>query len=293
MARDTLSVSEVFYSIQGEGRWIGKPAVFLRLAGCNLTCQGWSYDRHLHDVTAPTDSEQGAEKPSGQVVLRAIEDSTPSYHIQHLGCDTAHVWKHGERFTFDALLDDWDKQGYLDLFQCGAHLIVTGGEPMLQQDAVWDFIDRLDAAANWHVYVEVETNGTIQPQIRHKRGFPFTRNRGCDWFNLSPKLTSAGDPRAKQYKEDVLSWFADETCTAHDVCWKFVTDGNPFDIEEIEQDYIERFELLREHFWLMPEGGTRERLLETGPIVAELCKAHGYNFSPRLQVDLWNETTGV
>lgn len=33
-----LQMSEVFYSIQGEGIWTGTPAVFVRLAGCNLAC---------------------------------------------------------------------------------------------------------------------------------------------------------------------------------------------------------------------------------------------------------------
>ena len=34
----TVQLSEIFYSIQGEGTWTGTPAVFVRLAGCNLAC---------------------------------------------------------------------------------------------------------------------------------------------------------------------------------------------------------------------------------------------------------------
>jgi len=36
-----LKVSELFYSIQGEGRYMGVPSVFLRTLGCNFTCDGF------------------------------------------------------------------------------------------------------------------------------------------------------------------------------------------------------------------------------------------------------------
>lgn len=37
--KNNLSVSETFYSLQGEGKTMGHPAVFLRLSGCNLLCK--------------------------------------------------------------------------------------------------------------------------------------------------------------------------------------------------------------------------------------------------------------
>lgn len=40
MSSDSLKVSEVFESLQGEGPSVGAPCLFLRLAGCNLRC-GW------------------------------------------------------------------------------------------------------------------------------------------------------------------------------------------------------------------------------------------------------------
>jgi 7-carboxy-7-deazaguanine synthase len=35
---DRLRVNEIFYSIQGESTWAGRPCVFVRLTGCNLRC---------------------------------------------------------------------------------------------------------------------------------------------------------------------------------------------------------------------------------------------------------------
>lgn len=39
-----LDVHSVFYTIQGEGPFTGNPAVFIRLAGCNLQCPGCDTD---------------------------------------------------------------------------------------------------------------------------------------------------------------------------------------------------------------------------------------------------------
>lgn len=33
-----MKINEIFYSLQGEGYWVGKPAVFIRMSGCNLSC---------------------------------------------------------------------------------------------------------------------------------------------------------------------------------------------------------------------------------------------------------------
>src|ERR1044072_5713610 len=85
-----LRISEIFYSLQGEGKNIGTPVVFLRTALCNLKCT-W--------------------------------------------CDTKYTW-------------DWDNYDYkkevkeLDLASICEfifsfkvkHLVVTGGEPLLQQN---------------------------------------------------------------------------------------------------------------------------------------------------------------
>ena len=40
-----IRYSEIFYSIQGEGRWMGTPSVFIRLFGCNFECRGFGQGR--------------------------------------------------------------------------------------------------------------------------------------------------------------------------------------------------------------------------------------------------------
>jgi 7-carboxy-7-deazaguanine synthase len=44
---------------------------------------------------------------------------------------------------------------------------------------------------------------------------------------------------------------------------------------------------------LMPEGTTREALAETRDLTAELALEHGYRYTPRLHVDLWNDAPGT
>jgi 7-carboxy-7-deazaguanine synthase len=44
---------------------------------------------------------------------------------------------------------------------------------------------------------------------------------------------------------------------------------------------------------LMPEGATRERLNETRELTAEVALEHGYQYTPRLHVDLWNDAPGT
>jgi len=49
-----LLISEVFYSLQGEGTNAGKPAIFIRLAGCNLECEWCDTDHRVDSIVSPS-----------------------------------------------------------------------------------------------------------------------------------------------------------------------------------------------------------------------------------------------
>jgi len=235
MRDNTLIVAETFYSLQGEGQTMGYPAVFLRLAGCNLLCEGaWR-------------------------------------------CDTIEVWQKGMATKFE---DVFDKMQYAELYR-GAHLIITGGEPLLQQASILAYLKWFRKHSGYLPSVEIETNGTIRPD---EQLFPFV-----DYWNVSPKLSNSGMPYEKRVDEVVLRTFQSLTKFGKKVIFKFVI-ANKEDALEVEEDYGL---LDRDKTVFMPAGENTTQLDCTRPMVAELCKLMGVRYCDRLHIVLWNQKTGV
>lgn len=231
MKPNKLAVAEVFFSIQGEGPTTGCPSVFLRLAGCNLFCNGkWR-------------------------------------------CDTIEVWQKGKSLDFDMILTD----NQIDYLKQGAHLVVTGGEPLLQQAALVEYFIYLQDEYNFYPYIEVETNGTIVP-------VPLFIHF-VDQFNVSPKLNNSGETYEKRVNEQAIrrlidtkmAWFKFVINQHSD--WIDITDEYPF----VPHDRIV----------LMPAGDTQDELNRRRLEVIELCKATGARYSDRLHIVAWNKKTGV
>ncbi|GJM06901.1 MAG: 7-carboxy-7-deazaguanine synthase [marine bacterium B5-7] len=247
MKKQHLAICESFYSIQGEGPSMGTPALFLRLAGCNLQCPGFSY-RH---------PETG----------------------EHLGCDTKHVWRQGKLRSFDDILAFWETKTWLDKLAQGAHLVISGGEPLMQQTPLLAFILALKTRIP-HVFIEIETNATqamATPLIPH-----------LNQINASPKLKCSGEPAEKRYLQHVLTQYA----AATQCVFKFVVQTSE-DVSEIDRDFVTPLNLSPDRIWLMPEGGTKDAIMEKSPWIIELCKQRGFRFTTRLHILLWGEVVGV
>lgn len=149
-------------------------------------------------------------------------------------------------------------------FNC-RHLVITGGEPMIQQDGLKEVLKELDG-----YFVEIETNG----------GFASNIDEYVHQYNCSPKLPGSGN---KAYE---LKLFP------NDKTWyKFVIDTDS-DLQETLA-YIETNQLPKERIRFMPQGQTPEESKEKSLWLIEKCKQHGIIFNPRLHVLIWGNTLGT
>jgi 7-carboxy-7-deazaguanine synthase len=168
------------------------------------------------------------------------------------------------------------------------HVVLTGGEPLLHEESV-ALLEALDERG---YHTTVETNGTIH------------REAPIDLASISPKLESSTptperDPKGEgeweeRHESDRIDLDALEALVEdYDVQLKFVVtdEGDMPEIFELLEDLRTGIEapIRDDDVLLMPEGATRERLAETRSRVAELAIEHGFRYTPRLHVDLWND----
>lgn len=239
-----IAISEVFYSVQGEGKTVGVPSVFVRLGGCNLMCggMGTQFDGELHN---------NAE----------------------WRCDTVEVWmKAQSKEPKDVLPEDC-----IEAIKNGAHIILTGGEPMMQQTQLEEFMKYIKFDLGVDAFYEVETNGTILPS-------EYLLNNISLW-NCSPKLESSGNDKSTTYKPEVI-----KELNRHNAIFKFVVSSEK-DWDEIKKDYF--YLIDKEKVYLMPAGENQELLNNNKETVIELAKKNYLNFTTRLHIDIWNKKTGV
>ncbi|MEO6599210.1 MAG: 7-carboxy-7-deazaguanine synthase QueE [Polyangiaceae bacterium] len=191
-------------------------------------------------------------------------------------CDTKYTWDF-ERYRYE---DEVREQTVVEVAQvvndtASRRLVLTGGEPLLQQRALKEFFARLAL----DITVEVETNGTIMPE-------PAVLARVNQW-NVSPKLSNAGDPEHFRIKPEVLGALRD---TARSYL-KLVV--------RCDADYAEADALVAQLAWpsdrvlLMPEATDRDSLRARSSDVAEAARARSYRFSSRLHLELWGGRRGT
>ena len=203
------------------------------------------------------------------------------------GCDTYASWHQSTLMGFDDILEAIEQKGYSEFLLRGDILKYTGGEPLLQQERLFKFteslylfLSQIDCSFNRVIPIEFETNATLVPIDRWKDLQAH--------FVCSPKLANSGETEHRRWNRDALSWFAGYRWAF----FKFVVN-EPRDIDEIYEKYINPFKISPSKVWLMPQCATRAQFFDRCEWVAEECKKNQFNFSPRLQILIWQQRLGV
>lgn len=240
---------EIFHTIQGEGPSAGIPAVFIRASRCNLHCVWCDTDHTWNFQNTPWSHEK---------------DAFPGYQ------------KHRKDDVTINLTAAEAARVILD-FDC-PRVVITGGEPLLQEDKFLEMI-RIIRAEMPECTFEVETNATRVPSLAFYDA--------VDQFNVSPKLSNSAVPESLRLIPDALAFFA-----ASPKAWfKFVL-SQPADLGEI-QSLRARFSIPLARILLMPEGRTTADLDRTAAQVSSICRDLGFRFCDRLHIRLWGDQRGV
>lgn len=266
-----IKVSEKFLSVQGEGKFVGAPSVFLRTFGCNLQCRGFGM-------------------PKGQLSEERLAIDPKDYKsytelpLVHTGCDSYPSWDvrfkdFSPMYTVEELHDSLLKLTGSDSWN-DTHLVITGGEPLLNWQK--QYPDLLELGYEYGLYyVTFETNGT-KFLCDELQDYLYTCGQDIT-FSVSPKLTCSGEKLEETIQPDVIRQYQQYG----DTYLKFVV-ADESDIDEVDSVV----KVYREHgffgnVYLMPVGGTVESYNQHRRLVAELALKRGYYYSPRLHVDLF------
>jgi 7-carboxy-7-deazaguanine synthase len=285
-----IKVSEIFYSLQGEGRFVGVPSVFLRTYGCNFTCSGFG--------CKPGEKSTGADEVSEVVHLY---DKFTDLPLVETGCDSYASWhpafKHlSPSYTTEELVTHmtdltpnrmWTQNNGNDV-----HLVITGGEPLLGwQRAYGELLShpRMADLKN----ITFETNGTQKLSDDFKQ-FLIDNfwTYGCEnkeiTFSVSAKLSASGEKWEDAICPDVVNEYQ---AFGHTYL-KFVVETEDHVNEAVRAVDAFRAGGFKGVVYLMPQGGVVDPYESNKLNIANICCERGFNYSPRLHVDLWGNGWG-
>ena len=205
----------------------------------------------------------------------AIFLRTAQCNLKCTWCDTKYTWD-WDHYDFKKevieMTIDEIKEKILDLEI--KHLVITGGEPLLQQDDLADLLSFLKP----DFYVEIETNCTILPNKM--------LTDLVDQWNVSPKTENSGNPLELYENNECYYFFANK-----DNCFfKYVVE-NESDIPEIKK-FVTKYGIPEKRVQLMTQASTKEEIHSREKSISELAKLHHFSFSPRLHVAMWGAQRG-
>ena len=296
-----LRYSEAFYSVQGEGKFVGVPSVFLRTFGCNFRCMNFGLDRSepMRDIKQKAGVIHNEEVQG--LLDNKVHETTEVFEdlpIIHTGCDTyASIYPEFKKFNRQAEVEEvvehllsltpngkWTQDNGQDI-----HLIMTGGEPLLAWQRLYVELfehPRMKDLKN----VTFETN-TTQKLHDSLRDYLNTQDRFEVTWSCSPKLSVSGEPWETAIKPEIAREY--NNVKDSDLYLKFVV-ADRTDIDEAGRAVDEyRSAGVDCPVYLMPLGGRSEEYNLNVQEVANICMEKGWRFTPRLHISLFGNAWGT
>jgi organic radical activating enzyme len=281
-----LKVAELFYSIQGEGRYMGVPSVFLRVFGCNFKCAGFGM-------------------PKGQLSTEAegiaqIADKFKIYEelpLVSTGCDSYASWHPDFKHLSPMLTSEAIVNRIMEIIPHGEwrdeHLVITGGEPLLGwQRAYPDLLNHPNMAELKEI--TFETNGTqkLSPEFKTYLGMWQNQDHKLEreiTFSVSAKLPCSGESWDDAIQPEIVYEY--ESVGKTYLKFVIATEQDFADAERAIAAY--RRAGFKGHVYLMPVGGVESVYSLNNKAVAVMAMKAGLRYSDRLQVPLFKNEWGT
>ena len=284
-----LKVAELFYSVQGEGRYMGVPSVFLRVFGCNFSCKGFGMPRG-----------ELSKEADEVAVMNAMHrfEKYEELPLVSTGCDSYASWHPDFKNLSPMLTSDAIVDRIMDIIPFkewrDEHLVITGGEPLLGwQRAYPSLLDDPKMAGLREI--TFETNGTQELTTEFRKYLlnwtlgNKTRGREALTFSVSAKLPCSGEKWSEAIRPEIVCQYED---VGHTYLKLVISTKDDFaDAQRAVKEY--RAAGFKGHVYLMPIGGVESVYALNNRNVAILAMNEGWRYSDRLQVPLFKNEWGT
>jgi len=282
-----IKVAELFYSIQGEGKYQGVPSVFLRTFGCNFECAGFGMPK-------------GEKTTEIEPIIAQIDEYQDynSLPLVSTGCDSYASWHPKFKHLSPMRNTDELAEDIVNLLPFkewrDEHLVITGGEPLLGWQRSYPGLLN-DPKMSKLKELTFETNGTqkltedFKEYLQYWGSLNEERGRDAVTFSVSAKLSCSGEKREDAIKPEIVCEYEEVGYTY----LKFVVATEKDAAEAVETTQTYRNAGFTGHVYLMPVGGVESVYALNNKHVAELAMKMGLRYSDRLQVPLFKNRWGT